>query len=274
MKILKSIGICAAAFGIYFATQILFGMVAGVLLIFAPDPEAALTENIMLINLLASTLSLAVFLAVPLGFRTTPKKAFDIQRPKPLSLPLLVCLGITASLSLNILLNFIPFPDWAWLEYNELVSEPLSQTDFVTVVSVVLMAPVLEEILFRGIFMKQCSGFMPAWLAMLVSAAIFGVAHGNLIQGTYAFLCGALMGFIYLRYRSVTSSMLFHFGFNVTSILLNLLIPEADQDMIVGLLSMAAIPVFALLVALMIFDTQKKKEPVASFCYRGPDSPA
>ncbi len=267
MKALKSIGLCALAFVVYYGAQLLLSFYAGIIAAFLPNPEGFLMDNLMLLTLLSGLVALVFFLLFPVARRKPIGESFDIRKPSLHAIPLLVFLGITASLAVSVLLSLIPFPEWAWEVYRESVGEPLSQTDFVTVASVVLMAPILEEILFRGILMKQLSRFMPSVLALFLSAALFGLAHWNLIQSTYAFLCGALMGFIYLRYRSIASSMLFHFGFNITSILLLLLIPEAYQELLSELLSIAAVPIFALLLCLMIFDSKQKQDPAKSFFY-------
>ncbi|MCD8130615.1 MAG: CPBP family intramembrane metalloprotease [Lachnospiraceae bacterium] len=55
----------------------------------------------------------------------------------------------------------------------------------------------VEEFLFRGIILLQMDRFMKPNTALLLSALLFGVYHGNLVQGIYAFAIGAVLGMAY-----------------------------------------------------------------------------
>ena len=58
-----------------------------------------------------------------------------------------------------------------------------------------LVAPLAEELLFRGIIYNSLKRCMRAWAAMLTAALLFGIYHGNSVQMIYGFLMGCL--FIY-----------------------------------------------------------------------------
>ena len=83
-----------------------------------------------------------------------------------------------------------------------------------------LLAPVLEEVVFRkalyGIFRRFASFTM----AMVVSAALFGIYHGNAVQGLYGFLMGLVLAVSYEEYQSILAPVLFHGGANVAVYLL------------------------------------------------------
>ena len=64
--------------------------------------------------------------------------------------------------------------------------------------------------------------FVPA---ALISAAVFGIIHFDIVTGIAAFLIGVIMAFLYEKTGSIYVSMLFHFGFNFFSIVADL-IPE------------------------------------------------
>ena len=73
------------------------------------------------------------------------------------------------------------------------------------------MAPVIEELVFRGLILHYCSGFMAA---NLIQALLFGLYHGNVIQGIYAFIFGLLLGFIAIKTDSLIIGMLLHMIIN------------------------------------------------------------
>jgi len=75
---------------------------------------------------------------------------------------------------------------------------------------VVIAAPVLEEILFRGIILD---GFLKNYKpihAICVSAFLFGLIHGNLAQGFGAFILGIFFGWVYWKTKSIIPCILLH----------------------------------------------------------------
>lgn len=77
--------------------------------------------------------------------------------------------------------------------------------------SITIVAPILEELLFRGVIEGHLlnKGWAPKW-AILVSALIFGVIHGNPAQIPFAFLIGLLFGWLYYRTGSVLPGIAGH----------------------------------------------------------------
>ena len=60
------------------------------------------------------------------------------------------------------------------------------------------MAPVVEELLFRGAIQGHLlrKWKKPLW-AIVVSSLIFGIVHGNWVQAPFAFVVGLALGWIY-----------------------------------------------------------------------------
>lgn len=75
-------------------------------------------------------------------------------------------------------------------------------------------APVLEEMLFRGVILR---GFLRQYsrtFAILWSATLFGIAHLNLYQMATALVLGIVSGWLYERCRSLWPSILLHATYN------------------------------------------------------------
>lgn len=79
----------------------------------------------------------------------------------------------------------------------------------------VLIAPVSEELIFRGVTLKYAVKSMPLAAANIFQAALFGIFHGNVVQGVYAFVVGLFCGYVCLKGGSIYLSILFHMMFNL-----------------------------------------------------------
>ncbi|MDO9004172.1 MAG: CPBP family intramembrane metalloprotease [Aquabacterium sp.] len=79
-----------------------------------------------------------------------------------------------------------------------------------------VIAPVVEEMLFRGILLRSFLDRYPRGLAIGYSALYFGAAHLNIYQFLLAFLLGLLMGWLYERSRSLIPCVALHAAINST----------------------------------------------------------
>ena len=85
----------------------------------------------------------------------------------------------------------------------------------------VLVSPAAEELLFRGIFYGYLRKFMDIRTAVILSAILFGVFHGNMVQAVYATAMGYLIAYAYEYFGSFKIPILMHAGMNLLMLLLN-----------------------------------------------------
>jgi membrane protease YdiL (CAAX protease family) len=78
--------------------------------------------------------------------------------------------------------------------------------------------PFAEEIIFRGLGYAALKEKLPFWLSAVLSAALFGLYHGNLPQGVYAFLIGLAVAWLYEVSGTLLASYLFHVSANFLSL--------------------------------------------------------
>lgn len=78
------------------------------------------------------------------------------------------------------------------------------------VVLAVVMAPLTEELLFRGLILRGLLGRWKPWAAITTSALLFAGMHLNPAQMPVAFLLGLVLGFAYVRTRSLGLCVLGH----------------------------------------------------------------
>jgi membrane protease YdiL (CAAX protease family) len=85
-----------------------------------------------------------------------------------------------------------------------------------------IVAPVLEEVIFRGWLLSLGRRYLPTWLAVLGSSAVFGAIHmaRGPINAANAFVIGCLFAWLAIRTRSVFSGMIAHAASNLAGIFL------------------------------------------------------
>ena len=89
------------------------------------------------------------------------------------------------------------FPNWL-SQYEKLMETAGLDSDiglFMFIYAVIL-GPVCEELVFRGVTIRLVRRALPFWAANLMQAVLFGIFHMNWIQGIYAFVLGLVLGWI------------------------------------------------------------------------------
>lgn len=92
-------------------------------------------------------------------------------------------------------------------KYNSVITD-LSSLEPRMIVYVIFAAPLIEEIVFRILFLRIFLKFIPFWAANLLQSLLFGIYHGGLIQGTYSFLMGLAIGAIFFYTKEGMKSSL------------------------------------------------------------------
>lgn len=206
-----------------------------------------LTADAQIYTLVSGLITIAVVLAVYLFRRKPLGEALWLRRVDGRTLWTGATLAPGLFLVVSLALAVLPEE---WTEsYNEAASS-ISTASLVGFLAVVAVAPVVEELIFRGLMVNRLSRVMPGWLAVVLAAAVFGACHGHPVWFGYAFVLGCVFGFIDLRAGSIWPSILGHMVFNSFSQILNLL-PQSEE----GTEVLAALGIIVLMaIALPILD--------------------
>ena len=74
-----------------------------------------------------------------------------------------------------------------------------------------LLAPVCEELVFRGAILRALLHWTPRhWVAIAISALLFALIHANPAQMPHAFVIGLLLGWLYYRTDSIVPGIVYH----------------------------------------------------------------
>lgn len=88
-------------------------------------------------------------------------------------------------------------------------------------VAVAVIAPLIEELLFRGLLQKSLANKLPVWAAIIISALIFGSVHMDYYAMPPLVLMGAIFGLIYHLTGSLRVTVLLHMVNNAAALTLS-----------------------------------------------------
>lgn len=76
--------------------------------------------------------------------------------------------------------------------------------------SVVILGPLIEELVFRGLQFHYAEKIRPGWVTILVTALAFGLWHGEPVQVVYTFIIGIALGIVYHYSKSMLVVTVMH----------------------------------------------------------------
>ena len=143
--------------------------------------------------------------------------------------------GLPGGIALQVAVGLLLAPLVAWLggddppqqQVGEIIEDASGAGSTVLiVVAVVIFAPLVEELLYRGLLLSWLQRVMPVWGAISISALVFAGVHlldpnaWLVVPGL--FLIGMALGYAALRTGSLGLPIMLHAGINLTAVLLAL----------------------------------------------------
>lgn len=197
-------------------TALLGIMLGGQVLLLAPVMLLAptLLEREWVPGLLAAVVSYGAAFPAALAILGTLPAAEPVPvRPLPgkkdMARFLLMCLGgmYIANVITLFVMNLLELLRGA-VSLNP-VDSMQAQPLWVTLLTACVLAPILEELVFRGAVLRRLRPFGDRF-AMAASALLFSLMHTNLYQMLYAFVLGYFFAWLILRTGRLTATMLLH----------------------------------------------------------------
>ena len=116
----------------------------------------------------------------------------------------------------------------SFTDYLEVFSPLLEHNIAMSFLFMVILFPLLEEIIYRGIILEGLLQNHDRRFALVFSALIFALIHMIIIQVIPAFFSGLLLGWLYLRYRSLLLVFFAHAVNNLASLISYQLVDFAE----------------------------------------------
>lgn len=106
--------------------------------------------------------------------------------------------------------------------YEESMSQiSAGKSIFVMLFWMGIIAPIAEEMIFRWLVYLRLRDYLRMGWSMVISAVLFGVYHGNILQAIYASLLGLAFAYVLEKSGNPWSCVLLHVGANIWSLLLS-----------------------------------------------------
>lgn len=104
--------------------------------------------------------------------------------------------------------------------YDKTINSLFVADTVIVAVYVVILAPIIEELMLRGILFSRLRHGVSFTMANVIQATVFGLYHWDIIQGIYAFGIGLLLGYVYEKTRTLLAPIIVHVFINGSGFLL------------------------------------------------------
>ena len=271
-KEIKRIGIAAGASVIAY---VIIQNIISVIVYLSPIGEIYEKDPSMqsVVSIFLSVLGIALPFGIAGYFLNKGKDTPVVDFRKPVSTPLMLaatCFGFFVCLAGNYVTSvFVGIMD----ELGILLSAPEYNPpeDFagriIYVTAIAVVPALVEEFAVRGVMLQPMRKYGDRF-AIIASALLFAVMHGNLIQAPFALIAGVGIGYAVCITNSIRTGILIHFCNNLYSAAVEFLVADIGDESVLNTVYLAltiilyAVSIFG---SVMFFVMKKQRKLVPSF---------
>ena len=178
---------------------------------------------------------------------TVQKSFFNYSPSAPFSTPngwaVWALIGVLLSplvvLSTAGLLSLVGFVDSGGLHGGRRTIDPVLQMmsldlrSFVSLFTVAgILAPILEETVFRGFLLTSLTRWMPPFAAIPLSSLFFALAHWSPFDFPVLFSFGCLLGIVYMRSKNLLTPIIVHGAWNSAILMVLFALSASGIDLV------------------------------------------
>ena len=220
------------------------------------DNLESLTEAIMVTHIPISMIVSAVvaFFIYKKMLKKKKRDIFEVCRFNKLSwdkVMVSLAAGMAFVFLSTIVVNLLSMLATETVENHEGFMDGIMQGSTILLfLTIGIVAPLIEEIMFRGIIFDELEKKLSLKLTILLQGLLFGLFHMNLVQGAYASVMGIFLGLSLIWTGSIWAPILIHLGNNLFSLALSVTplgsLAEQNPYVMVALLIIAVFVVLPL----------------------------
>lgn len=180
--------------------------------------DSFVNSNIIYFSTIGVLISAIILTKFTLSKRNQKYKNFITNNSERINFKIIVITLITAvSLSIVILNinSLIISPD-----YENPLLKTIFKDNMIGIIFALLIAPIMEEVIFRGIILGGLKKNYSMLSALLISSLLFSISHFTLVQLVPTFIAGIYFGYIFYKSGSLILSMFAHFSYNLFPIIM------------------------------------------------------
>lgn len=233
----ESIKLISKAAGLSVIAYVLIQNLLSILVYLSPIGEIYETDPGLqsVVTIFLSVLGLLVPFAAGGYFINRGKNTPMVDFRKPVSIPLMLsatALGIFVCLAGNYVTGiFAEMMDSVGITLS--APEYTVPSDFagrlIYALSIAVVPALVEEFAVRGVILQPLRKYGDKF-AILASALIFAVMHGNLIQAPFALIAGIGIGYAVCITNSIWTGVLIHFINNLYSVIIEFLVADITDE--------------------------------------------
>ena len=239
----KALGKAVAYFAVYLLVQVLVSMVFSTVIsarmtmeMMASGEELdvmAMTDALMAevmskameMTFVAGLVTLLIFWIVFLIRKKKFTKEVCIRKIPVTGILPIAIMAAAFNVITTVIISFMPWPQ-EWMDSYVQNSSAIDGS-FMAWLTAVLMAPILEEIVFRGLMYTRLKKGLPVVVAAILTSLAFGIAHGTVIWAIYTFIFSMILIWVFEKFQSLTACIVLHMAYNLSGMALSLIPEEA-----------------------------------------------
>lgn len=183
----------------------------------------------------------------------------ELNRQKVMDLLLM---GLGFGFFFSALLTVFPFPKFLMDSYRSSSSNLSEGTDqILALISTALLAPVTEEIVFRGYMLNRLLGWFEERESVLITSVIFALCHVSILWIAYALVMGLLLAKVSIEEDNIAYSIALHVGFNASVVPIWIVnhVPALEKVLFANNLLIAVYGIAACYGAVKLYQKYRKE---------------
>ncbi|WP_291582664.1 CPBP family intramembrane glutamic endopeptidase [Clostridium sp. UBA6640] len=175
------------------------------------------------ILLISYIVTVVIFLPIYMIRKKNLTEEILLKKTKPMNIAIAALIGISIWLVNSGVLALLQLNGLFMEQFqamNEILDPLTKENLFIMILVIGIVAPLVEEFLFRGVIYRTLSKNISIPVTIIIQGILFGIYHGNLIQGVYASLLGIIFGFITYKTQSLWPVIITHMTNNTIVVII------------------------------------------------------
>lgn len=218
-------------------------------------------SNINMILLISSLVAVGVYYIIFMVKKKNMWKEVKLSNTKSINFIVALVLGTSAFFINNVFVTLIQISGVfqnSFSEFEELTGGMVTGNILFAILVVGIVVPFVEELLFRGLILNTLSKGFGVVTAIILQGVVFGIYHGNLIQGIYASFLGILYGYVVYKTRSLWTGIIMHMVNNILAVVLPILFGESIAT--IGLIVLSVVGLVGVVSSILLINKNNKEQ--------------